>query len=52
VEILFGFGGDHTGRWIRVDPIRGGVTSPGQRSYRSFASLRLAAQLSVILHGG
>src|SRR4051812_38272028 len=28
-EILFGFGGERTGHWITVDPIRGGVSSPG-----------------------
>jgi len=50
-ETLFGFGGEHTGRWISVDPVSGGVTSPGERGYRSLGSLRRAILLNAILDG-
>ena len=51
VEILFGFGGERTGRWISVDSIHGGVTSPGGPSYADFGSFRRARLLSVVVHG-
>ena len=50
-EILFGYGGEPTGRWIRIDRIRGGVSSPAEPTYDTFDSFRRARLLSVILHG-
>lgn len=50
-ELLFGYGGEHTGRWINIDPIGGGATSPGGRHYPTFASFRRAALVSAVLHG-
>jgi hypothetical protein len=50
-EILFGFGGEPTGTWITVDPVRGGVGSPGKRSYRHFDSFRRARLLTAVIRG-
>jgi len=50
-EILFGFGGEPTGRWISVDPTSGGASSPGESGYQSFESLRRAVLLNALLDG-
>jgi len=50
-EILFGFGGEPTGHWISVDPIRGGASTPGEHRYRSFSSFRRAALAGALLRG-
>jgi hypothetical protein len=50
-EILFGYGGERTGRWISIDPVRGGVASPGGPRYPSFAWFRLATLVGVFLQG-
>jgi hypothetical protein len=50
-EIAFGVGGELTGQWISVDPMSGGVTSAGGRTYETFGSFRRAILLSAIVDG-
>jgi hypothetical protein len=50
-EILFGFGGERTGHWIAVDPVRGGVASAGESSYADFGSFRRARLTRAVIYG-